>query len=85
MVVVKLPPILAKPLILGLRMNNHISSCHNGTSTNKFDNHVFKCFKPKELKEPYFKIFALVKLSSESLLLTYESYFHHHGYDTLNR
>ena len=76
---------IGKTVDFRLRMNNHISSCRLGTSSNKFDNHVFKCFGHDELIEPYFKIFAMLKLSDEAALLSYESYLHHHGYDTLNQ
>ena len=37
------------------RMNNHITACHYGTYTNKFDNHIFECSNKNEYfaKEPY--------------------------------
>ena len=40
---------------LRLRVNNHISSCRLGISTDKFDNHVFNCrAKNNYTLEPYF-------------------------------
>ena len=41
------------------RMNNHITVCFYGTSTDKFDNHVFKCSNKNDhvAKEPYFKVY----------------------------
>ena len=60
-----------------LRMNNHISSCRLGTSTDKFDNHVFNCrAKNNYTLEPYFKMYAFMEIADERLLLTYESYLH---------
>ena len=40
------------------RMNNHITTCSCGTSTNKFGNHVFKWSSKTErvAKEPYVKV-----------------------------
>ena len=67
-----------------LRMNNHISSCNHGNSTDKFDNHVFNCLGPNK-KEPYFKIHAMMTLNDVNKLLQYEHYFHVNGYDTLNK
>ena len=44
------------------RMNNHITKCRYGTSTNKFDNHIFKCSNKNEhvAKEPYHFIRTLL-------------------------
>ena len=38
-------------------MNNHITACLDGTATEKFDNHVFKCSNKNEhvVKELSFK------------------------------
>ena len=57
-------------------MNNHITACCYGTSTNKFENHVFKCSnKNKHVgKEPYFKVYAFMTVNNENKLLHYESY-----------
>ena len=67
------------------RMNDHISKCGSGKGSNKFDKHVHECgTKNGNLKPPYFKIFAYMKLSSRDLLDSYESYFHKNGFDTMN-
>ena len=43
------------------RMNNHISSCRLGTSTDRFDNHVFKCRNTHHVNtEPYFEIYVFL-------------------------
>ena len=57
------------------RMNNHITACRYGTSTDKFDNHVFKCSNSKEhvAKEPYFKVYVFIPVNNENKLLCYES------------
>ena len=66
-------------------MNDHISKCGSGKGSNKFDKHVHECgTKNGNLKPPYFKIFAYMKLSSRDLLDSYESYFHKNGFDTMN-
>ena len=71
---------------LRTRSNNHISCCRLGTGSDIFDKHVFKCGTEKNcLKEPYFKIFAFMALSSEDKLSTYEKYLHHRRFDTMNR
>ena len=67
---------------LRLRTNQHISTCKTGVGTDKFDQHVHQC-KPN-LKEPYFKLFLMMKLKDNNKLLTYESHFHTLGYDTMN-
>ena len=67
------------------RTNNHISSCRNGTGTNKLDNHVFKCRQGKNLKEPYFQLYAFMTVKDENSLRFYENFLHKRGYDTLNR
>ena len=63
-------------------MNNHISACRLGTSTDKFDNHVHNCNDNK--KEPYFKLMILMEVNDINKLLTYEKSFHQKGYDTIN-
>ena len=57
-------------------MNNHIIACCYGTSTNKFENHVFKCSNKNKhvAKEPYFKVYAFMTVNNENKLLHYESY-----------
>ena len=68
------------------RMNNHITVCRYGTSTDKFDNHVFKCINKNDhvAKEPYFKVYAFMTVNNENKLLCYESYLHKMGFDTMN-
>ena len=67
------------------RMNNHISSCRLGSSTDKFDNHVFKCCKTfNYFSEPYFQLYAFLKVTNEQSLLTYENYLHRRGFDSMN-
>lgn len=66
-----------------LRTNQHISSCRTGNGTDKFDAHVYNC-QGTPPKEPYFKLFLMMKLQSDSALLTYEKHFHSKNYDTLN-
>ena len=67
------------------RLNDHISKCRTGHGTNKFDKHVHDCgTKNGNLRAPYFKVFAFMKLSSRKLLFQYENYFHRNGFDTLN-
>ena len=65
-------------------MNSHISSCRNGNSSDRFDNHVFNCLKGEEKTEPFFQIFALMTLNNDNKLITYEKYFHRQGFDTMN-
>ena len=74
-----------KTNILRSRMNCHISEIRTGNTSDKFDKHVIEC-KEKHCvtKEPYFKIYAYIKLPHENLLLTYESHFHNLGFDTMN-
>ena len=66
-------------------MNNHISSCRLGNSSDRFDNHVFHCrIKNNYTSEPFFKIYVFMEIKDERLLLSYESYLHKKGYDTMN-
>ena len=66
-------------------MNNHISECRTGNSSDKFDIHVFNCRKKHNYNtEPYFKIFAFMTVPHESMLATYEKFLHDKGFDTLN-
>ena len=65
------------------RMNNHISSSNHGNSSNRFDNHVYKCLGENKT-EPFFKIRPMMVLNDESKLLEYEHYLHVKGYDTMN-
>ena len=71
---------------VNFRMNNHITACRYGTSTDKFDNHVFKCSSKNEhvAKEPYVKVYAFMTVNNENKLLCYESCLHKMGFDTMN-
>ena len=81
----KIETYIGKPNDLRLRTNNHISSCHTGVSPNLFDQHVCKCGNSRDcLKEPYFKLYAMMRLNDEAKLLSYEAYLQHKGYDTMN-
>ena len=68
------------------RMNNHITACRLGGSTDVFDNHVFECKKNSENpdKEPYFHIYAFMTVKRRESLLTYENHLHRKGFDSLN-
>ena len=67
-------------------LNNHITACRYGISTDKFDNYVFKCSDRNKhvAKEPYFKVYAFITVSNEKKLLCYEFYLHEMGFDTMN-
>ena len=68
-----------------LRMNNHISESRSGVSSCTFPRHVFQCGnKHNNLKEPFFKVFAFMSLSSSKLLTTYEEKLFKAGHATLN-
>ncbi len=69
---------------LRFRTNQHISTCRTGIGSDKFDQHVHMC-KGKQLAAPYFKLYLLLKLKEEKMLLSYESHFHKLGFDTMNR
>ena len=69
---------------LRLRTNNHISACRHGNSTDDFDNHVHNCSSGMPLVEPYFKLYAFMKLSNYKNLRNYERKLHLEGHDTIN-
>ena len=70
---------------LRLRMNNHISACRHGETTDIFDKHVFKCRLNHNVhEEPFFLIYTFIELPDEKMLLTYESHLHSKRLDTLN-
>ena len=52
-------------------MNNHITVCRYRATTDKFDNHVFKCSIKNEsvAKESYFKVYAFVTVNNENNML----------------
>ena len=69
-------------------MNNHISACRLGGSTDVFDNHVHECRRKHgaagEL-EPFFQIYAFYTVKDEESLETHERALHRKGYDTINK
>ena len=68
------------------RLNNHISDCRTGRTTDLFDIHVHECGKRNNcLKAPYFKVYAYMKLSTPDKLLAYEKYLHSRKFDTINK
>ena len=70
---------------LRARMNNHISDCKTGRTTDIFDLHVHDCgIRNNCLNPPYFRIRAFMKLSSPEKLLTYEKVIHERKYATIN-
>ena len=67
------------------RMNNHISECRTGNTTDIFDKHVHKCKEKNHVKkEPYFQVYAFMTVSRENLLIPYESYLQSKRFDTMN-
>ena len=67
------------------RLNGHKSSSNLGTSSDVFDNHVFRCRKKKNYTaSPNFLVYALLTVKHKELLLTYEDHFHRLGFDTMN-
>ena len=74
-----------KTNVLRLRTNNHITGCRHGNSSDKFDNHVFKCrYEHNQMSEPFFKVYVFMEIKDERLLLSYEKYLHKKGFDTMN-
>ena len=65
-------------------MNNHITSCRLGDSTDKFDNHVFYPMQ-NEKQEPLFQILTFMELADELNLLCYEKLLQNRVYDTPNK
>ena len=65
-------------------MNNHITAYRYGTSTDKFDSHVFKCINKNDhvAKELYSKVYAFMTVNNKNKLLCYESYLHKMVFDT---
>ena len=73
--------------VLRDRMNNHITACRHGNTTDKFDNHVYNCAKVLNvpLIEPYFQLYVFLTISDYTRLRNYEKSFHTRGYDTMNK
>ena len=70
------------------RMNNHISSCRSGDSTNIFDKHVYECRQKHGARgdiEPFFHIYAFYTIKSADALETHERNLHKQGLDTMNK
>ena len=69
-----------------LRINNHITACRHGDSTDKFDIHVYQCRQKHEnSNEPFFEIYAFLTVNNEQSLLTYEDYLHKRGFHSMNK
>ena len=67
-------------------MNNHISSCASGKSSDQFDNHVYECRnKHKHNVEPWFEIYAFMTVNDVHALETYERFLQNKGYDSMNK
>ena len=67
-----------------IRLNNHISDCNTGRTSDIFDLHVHNCgIRNHCLKPPFFKVFAYMKLSSPDKLLSYEKYLHNKNFATI--
>ena len=64
------------------RMNNHISDCRTGRTTDQFDIHVYNCNITGT--EPFFKIYAFMEVTHEHRLLSYEKLLHRLQHDTMN-
>ena len=74
---------IGKSVDLRSRMNNHITSCSLGGSTDKFDNHVFCCMQNQK-QEPFSQILMLMKLDDEQNLLFQQKLLQSRGCDALN-
>ena len=67
-------------------MNNHISGCRTGRTSDIFDVHVHQCgIENGTLNPPYFKVFAFMALKSSDKLLVHEKSLQRRRFDTLNR
>ena len=68
------------------RTNNHITGCRHGTSSDRFDNHVYSCSRRKNKPhvEPFFKLFVYMVLNDYNKLRNYERKLHLQGNDVLN-
>ena len=69
------------------RINNHITGCRHGNTTDQFDNHVYNCSEARNipLLEPLFKLYFFMALSDYNKLRNYETKLHAEGHDTMNR
>ena len=68
------------------RMNNHISECGSGATSDLFDLHVHQCMKDHNGgTQPYFKIYVYFEVSDPKLLIPYEDHLHSKKFDTISR
>ena len=65
-------------------MNNHISECKSGITTDVFDLHVHKCMKDPDA-EPLFKIYVYFEVSHPKLLIPYEDHLHSMKFDLVDK
>ena len=67
-------------------MDNHITESRSWVSMCKFTIHVFNCIKRnnRQSEEPFFYIYVMLSLKSNSSLESLETLFHERDYDTLN-
>ena len=66
-------------------MNGHKSSSNLGTSSDIFDNHVFRCRKRSNYSaKPNFLVYAFLTVKNKDLLLPYESHIQRLGHATMN-
>ena len=75
---------ISKTVVLHSRMNNRITSCKLGGSTDKSENHIFYCMQNQK-QEPFFQILTFLELANKQNLLLYEKLLQNRGYDTLNK
>ena len=73
------------------RMNNHISECNSGATSDLFDLHVHQCMKDHgapmhegRFIQPYFKVYVYFEVSEPKLLIPYEDHLHSKNFDTIN-
>ena len=73
------------------RMNNHISECGSGATSDLFDLHVHQCMKDHgapmhegRFIQPYFKVYVYFEVSEPKLLIPYEDHLHSKNFDTIN-
>ena len=72
--------------VWNLRNNTHRSECRSGKTSDLFDLHVHDCIKKHQVtSEPFFSVLAFLTVKDPEMLLTYESYLHRQGFDTMNR
>ena len=75
-----------KTNIFRKRMNNHISDCKSGDTSDKFDLHVHECMKKhNNFSKPYFKIYVYLEVSHPKFLIPYEDHLHTRNFDTISK